>query len=150
MPAIVVERVFPQSAHTVWEELRHIGRHVLWMTDAEEIIFHSAQVEGVGTTFDCLTKIGPLTTRDVMTITRWDHGVAMGVTHRGLFTGRGEFTLTSLPEGTRLTWREDLRFPWWAGRAVGAAVARPIFRALWKKNLASLGRLLVEPHDTTT
>ena len=42
---------------------------------------------GVGTRFECDTKIGPITLTDVMEITEWKPGKAMGVRHTGLITG---------------------------------------------------------------
>jgi len=144
MSSIEIDVVIHHRVPVVWEELRHIERHVNWMSDAQRIDFHTDQREGVGTAFDCFTKVGPFTTTDVMTITHWQDGAIMGVTHRGLFTGRGEFVLADMGDTTRLTWREDLRFPWWAGAAVGAALARPVLRVIWRKNLANLARVLDE------
>ena len=129
----------------VWEELRHIDRHVRWMSDAQRMDFHSLQREGVGTTFDCWTKVGPFTTKDVMSVTRWDDEVAMGVTHHGLFTGRGEFLLVDEDGATRMTWYEDLIFPWWCAGSLGAFAARPILRMIWRKNLSNLAHLLTTP-----
>ena len=142
MPDITIGVTVPHSASDVWAELRHIDRHVQWMSDAQSITFHDDQREGVGTSFDCRTKIGPLVTTDVMTITRWDDNVAMGVTHRGIFTGRGEFVLSGDGSDTRITWHESLEFPWWCGGVVGAVLARPILRAVWRKNLIRLAALL--------
>ena len=142
MSAIEIETVLPNSPRQVWEELRHIERHVNWMGDAQRIDFHSEQREGVGTAFDCLTKIGPFTTTDVMTVTEWRAEAAIGVVHRGLFSGRGEFTLVPVVDGTRLTWREDLRFPWWFAGPVGAWFARPVLRLVWRKNLSNFARTL--------
>ena len=142
MTSIDIDILIACNVHDTWDELRHIERHVTWMSDAQRIDFHSDQREGVGTSFDCRTKIGPFTTTDVMTITRWHDEVEIGVTHRGLFTGEGDFTLTAVGDATRLTWREDLRFPWWAGGFVGATMARPVLRAIWRKNLANLARII--------
>jgi len=137
VPAIVVTIFLSHSPPTVWEELRHIDRHVRWMADAQRIDFHSEQREGVGTTFDCHTTIGPFTTTDVMTVTRWQDEVAMGVIHRGLVTGRGEFTLSRDGTGTLLTWSEHLHFPWWCAGPVGAWLARPVLRLIWRRNLSN-------------
>jgi hypothetical protein len=66
----------------------------------------------------------------------------MGITHVGLVTGTGRFTLrrSARGGGTRFTWSEQLRFPWWMGGPVGAAVAAPVLRRMWRKNLANLKR----------
>jgi hypothetical protein len=72
-----------------------------------------------------------------MAITEWDAGRAMGVRHDGLVAGSGRFTLRARRGGrTRLTWDERLRFPWWMGGPVGALVASPVLRAIWRGNLA--------------
>lgn len=144
MATITVRARYPVAPHVVWEELRHVGRHVEWMTDAVSIEFVGAQREGVGTSFRCRTKVGPLVTTDLMTITEWVEGAVMGVEHRGLITGSGTFTLQRERGGTVITWRERLTFPWWALGALGAAVAKPVLGHLWTRNLRALGRLLGE------
>ena len=53
----------------VWQVIEPIERHVDWMTDAESITFTSAARRGVGTRFDCLTKVGPFRTTDRMRVT---------------------------------------------------------------------------------
>jgi hypothetical protein len=106
--SITVERELTQSPSVVWEELRHIERHVNWMMDATTIDFDSAQREGVGTSFRCTTKVGPITLLDAMTITTWVEKTVMGVEHRGVIGGRGIFTLSPRGTGTLLAWRENL------------------------------------------
>ncbi len=142
MSSVTVDVVIHRPRHEVWAEIRHIDRHVLWMSDARRIDFHTDQREGVGTSFDCLTAIGPLRTRDVMTITRWEDDRTIGVTHSGIFTGHGEFRLRSVGDATRMTWHEELSFPWWLAGPVGARVARPLMRGVWRRNLRNLARLL--------
>jgi hypothetical protein len=145
MTSINVDVFIDRPRRDVWEELRHIDRPVRWMSDARGIDFHSSQREGVGTTFDCLTRVGPFTTKDVMSVTRWDDEAAMGVTHHGLFTGRGEFLLVDEDGATRMTWHEDLVFPRWCAGSLGAFAARPILRRIWRKNLSNLAHLLRTP-----
>lgn len=130
------------SPSKVWEELRHIERHVNWMQDAVSIEFQSDQREGVGTKFECLTKIGPFQTRDLMSITSWEENHLMGVTHEGLVTGSGSFTLSIDGEGSEIMWRETLRFPWWGLGSFGAYCAKPVFILIWKKNLTNLKRIV--------
>lgn len=142
MTSISIDVLIARPRHDVWEELRHIDRHVRWMSDALSIDFQTLQREGVGTTFDCVTKVGPLRTKDVMSVTRWDDEAVIGVTHHGLFTGHGEFLLTDEDGATRMTWHEDLIFPWWSAGPIGALLARPILRMIWRKNLSNLAHLL--------
>ena len=113
------------------------------MTDAVAITFVGDQREGVGTPFRCTTKVGPFVTEDLMTITRWREASVMGVTHRGLITGHGTFTLEQRSDGTEITWRERLIFPWWMLGPLGTSLAKLVLRRLWTRNLQSLGELLV-------
>lgn len=123
----------------VWEDLRHIRRHVEWMADAEAIRFQSVEHEGVGTRFETDTKVGPLRLTDVMIVTEWEPGVVMGIRHTGVVTGQGRFTLDALPGNqTRLTWREQLHFPPWMGGSLGGLVGRPVLAKIWKHNLDNL------------
>lgn len=139
MSEIRVETELAAGIEEVWEDIRDIASHVEWMHDAETIVFTSTQQQGVGTTFDCLTRVGPIRLTDRMEITEWVDGVAIGVRHVGLVTGEGRFTLT--PTGhnaTRFVWAETLHFPWWLGGPIGAWLGRPILRWIWRRNLQLL------------
>jgi len=111
------------------------------MADAEAIRFHSGQDEGVGTSFETDTKVGPLRLTDVMVVTEWEPGAVMGIRHTGVVTGRGRFTLEALAgDQTRLTWREELHFPPWMGGSLGGLVGRPVLTRIWQHNLDNLRR----------
>ncbi len=142
---IEVARTVPASPARVWAALERIDEHVRWMADAREIRFTSERQRGVGTTFTCLTKVGPLSTLDRMRVTEWEEGRAMGVTHEGLVTGVGRFTLTEVPGGTRLAWSEELHLPWWFAGRLGEVVARPLLRRLWAGNLSRLANIVTGP-----
>ncbi len=133
----------PRTA--VWAELRQLDRHVLWMKDAESIAFHSDQREGEGTTFTCKTKIGPFRTNDVMTITSWIEEREMTVHHKGLITGAGRFVVRG-DHGRHcvIRWEERLSFPWYLGGNLTGTFAKPIFKAIWRRNLDRLGELVVQ------
>lgn len=127
----------------VWEEVRHIDRHVRWMADAESIAFTSPSRSGVGTTFDCLTKVGPVRLTDRMEITEWREGRTIGVRHVGVVTGTGRFTLEPFGrDRTRFTWSEHLRYPWWLGGPVGGVVGDRIMGLVWRRNLGRLKDLV--------
>jgi hypothetical protein len=130
------------SPREVWRHLRDIASHVEWMADAEEIRFTSRRRRGVGTTFECVTRVGPVRLVDVMEVTEWDEGRAMGVRHSGVVTGTGRFTLRPrrLRPGTRFTWEERLRFPWWLGGPVGSLAGGPVLRLVWRRNLRRFRR----------
>lgn len=137
---IRVSTVVPAPPAAVWEDLRHIGRHVEWMGDADSIRFLTDATEGVGVLFECVTRLGPVRLIDRMEVTAWRHAQTMGIRHRGVVTGVGEFRLAPRPAAggevhTQFEWSEWLKFPWWMGGPVGAVAARPVLRAVWKRSL---------------
>lgn len=130
------------SRDEVWDAVRDIGSHTRWMQDAVAIRFTSPGHEGVGTTFDCDSKLGPLRLTDRMEVTEWSPGRAMTIRHVGAVTGTGRFALKRRRSATLFVWKEQLRFPWWMGGPAGATVAKPFFRHVWKDNLRNLKRLV--------
>jgi hypothetical protein len=127
------------SPADTWRVVEPIENHVDWMADAESIHFTGPSTRGIGTTFDCVTKVGPLRLTDKMTVTEWEPARMMGIEHRGIVTGRGRFTLRRRRHGrTQFTWAERLIFPWWMGGPVGALAAKPVLRAIWRRNLRRL------------
>lgn len=141
---VVVSVEIPLPRPAVWRELARLDRHVEWMADARSIEFLGPRRAGTGTRFEVETRLGPLRTRDLMEVTAWEPLERIAVSHHGLFTGRGEFTLADAAPGvTRVVWREDLRFPWWFGGPIGSWCAGPVFRWVWRGNLRRLRDLLV-------
>jgi carbon monoxide dehydrogenase subunit G len=137
------EVVVAAPRDVTWNALADIASHVEWMADAESITFVTDQRRGVGTAFECLTKVGPLTTRDKMTVTEWDEGSRLGVAHSGIVTGTGVFELREAgTNATQLSWTEALRFPIFLGGAVGAFVAKPVLRRIWRGNLERFAHLV--------
>ena len=125
----------------VWRHLRDIPSHVEWMADAEAIRFVTERREGVGTVFLCDTKVGPIRLVDRMEITEWREGRVLGVRHAGVVTGEGRFSVRRRGRRrTRFTWEESLRFPWWLGGPLGAAVGSRVLRRIWKRNLVRFRR----------
>lgn len=122
----------------VWSCVEDIATHVDWMQDAAAIRFTSAHNSGLGTTFECDTKVGPITITDVMEITEWVPNEIMGVRHSGYVTGTGRFTLEPVGQSTRFVWRETLAFPWFLGGKIGSFVGKPVLLAIWRGNLKRL------------
>jgi hypothetical protein len=142
VPRIKVSTTIPAPPSVVWDDVADLGSHVEWMADAEAIRFTSVTRRGVGTTFDCDTRVGPFRLVDRMEVTEWDEGRAIGVRHVGLVTGSGRFTLRRRGRRrTRFTWEEELAIPWWLGGPV-AAVA---LRLVWLRNLRRLRARYVAP-----
>ena len=142
MATIQISTQINASPQFLWEEMRHIDRHVNWMLDAVSITFLSTTTEGMGTKFTCLTKVGPFKTTDVMTITQWEDARTMGVEHVGLVKGTGSFQIAPSREGSTITWKESLTFPWWMLGSFGSLFASPILRLIWKKNLKNLKEIV--------
>lgn len=143
MPRIRVQTTVDAPPRAVWRRLADITDHVSWMADAASIRFRGEQRSGVGTTFECETRVGPLRTLDVMEVTEWRERRSMGVRHSGLVTGAGRFVLRRRGRRrTRLVWDETLRFPWWLGGALGGLVGGPVLRLIWKGNLRRFAALV--------
>jgi carbon monoxide dehydrogenase subunit G len=139
VPKIRVTTMLDAAPDRVWADLADIGSHVEWMADASAIRIVGDQTSGVGTTFECATKIGPFRLTDVMEITEWVPGKVMGVRHTGVVTGTGRFRLRKARHGrTQLQWSEKLAFPAWMGGPVGAFAAKPVLRWVWRRNLTRL------------
>lgn len=138
MPRITVSIAIDATPQQVWDDVARLATHVEWMADAESIEFLDDRTAGVGTRMRVRTRVGPLRTDDVMAFTRWEEPRLMAVDHQGVFSGSGRFTLTPENGGTRFTWSEEIRFPWWLGGPAGAWCARPILAAIWRRNLRRL------------
>lgn len=138
MTLVRVVQHIDATPERVWRELSDLASHVEWMQDAVAIRFTSDQRQGVGTTFDCETKIGPLKTTDKIEITNWVDEKEMTVRHSGVVTGTGIFHLDAHDEKVDVIWEERLNFPIYFGSKIGEAVAKPIFRKIWSENLRNL------------
>jgi hypothetical protein len=138
---ISIERRLRVPSRVAWEELADIEHHVDWMADAVHIDFASDRHRGLGTSFTCLTRIGPIRTRDVMEIVSWIEGSSIGVRHTGIVTGDGEFALHPIDDSScRVSWNEMLHLPLLLGVAVAEKFARPILCRIWRRNLARFER----------
>lgn len=138
MTRVRARRRIAADVESVWDALADIESHVEWMADARAIRFTSATTEGVGTSFECDTKVGPFALTDHMEITEWVPERVLAVRHRGVVTGEGRFTLRPQRRGTELGWDETLQFPWWIP-SVPAALA---LRLIWRGNLRRFERTL--------
>jgi uncharacterized protein YndB with AHSA1/START domain len=147
VPRIKIEIRIRAPLQLVWEMVADIRTHTEWMVDAESITVTSDCSSGVGTTFDCVTKIGPFRTIDHMEITEWIEERVMGVAHRGLVSGSGRFTLQEAgPSDTNFSWEETLTFPWWIGGRLTSIGSTPVLKAIWRGNLRRLSRLVEDRH----
>lgn len=145
MARIVVSRFLPCPPGEAWEALSNIESHVDWMEDAVSLEFRSKQRFGTGTTMDVETRVGPFRTIDRMEVTDWVEGESIEVEHVGLVTGRGVLSVAPEGPGTRISWDEELSFPWWLGGGLTAWAARPVLSRIWRRNLENFERTLSSP-----
>ena len=135
MAGITVSVDIDAPVATVWRDVADLASHTEWMADAETIEYLDEHREGVGTVMRVMTRVGPLRTADIIEVTEWNPPSSIGVIHRGAIGGTGTFTLTSSGAGTSFTWTETLSFPWWLGGLLAELLARPVLRAIWRRNL---------------
>ncbi len=128
----------PAPLESVWQEAADLASHAEWMADAESIEFLTDRRSGTGTQMRVATRVGPLRTQDVMTVTDWQDHKSIGVRHEGVVTGEGKFELARIAGGTRFTWSEELRFPLRLGGALTAFFAKPVLAWIWARNLRGL------------
>ena len=143
MARIRVRTRIHASPREVWRAIEDVTSHVTWMDDAVAIRLLAGPRAGVGTRFECDTRVGPFRLLDRMEVTEWKEGRVMGIRHVGVVTGTGRFDLRrARGRATRFTWTEDLHFPWWLGGPLAALVGRPVLRRVWRRNLSNLRRQL--------
>lgn len=143
MTRIEVTRDIPIRQDVVWDALADLESHASWMKDAHSIEFKGESQKGVGTVMQVETRVGPLRTRDILEVTGWNEGESIDVEHRGLVTGMGTLGVSLANGGTRVTWVEELRFPWWLGGPITAFLAKPVLAAIWRGNLERLEENLI-------
>jgi len=130
----------------VWNAISNIQTHVNWMADASKIRITSEQTQGVGTTFDCDTKVGPLRTTDKMQVTEWVPNQILSISHKGLVEGKGSFILEKPSEcRTLFVWEENLDFPIFLGGKITEFIAKPVLKKIWRGNLYKLKQLVEKP-----
>jgi hypothetical protein len=143
MRTVTVSIDVPRPIKSVWSEVARLERHADWMVDVEHMEFIGERRSGVGTVMRVRTRVGPIVTVDDITVDEWVEPRLIAVSHGGRVTGTGSFVLEEIESGTRLTWNEELRFPWYLGGGIAALVSRPILRRIWKRNLERFAGLLV-------
>ena len=139
MGRIRVGVTIDEPPRRVWAAVNDVASHVDWMAEAEAIRLVRGRRNRVGAVYECDTRVGPLRTVDVMEITEWRAGKAIGVRHVGVVSGSGRFTLRRRGRRrTRFTWEERLTFPWALGGPLGALVGGRVLASVWRRNLRRL------------
>ncbi len=140
---IQISTIINKPLKDVWNEVKVMERHVNWMQDAENIEFLSENTSGLNTKMKVLTKVGPISLNDIITVNQWSEFDTIGVVHEGIVTGEGAFYLTSINENsTKFEWIETLKFPIYLGGSIGEFFGSFILKRIWKKNLYNLKRIV--------
>ena len=69
---IEVSTIIYKPIEVVWDEVKIMKNHVNWMQDAAKIDFLSENEAGIDTKMKVLTKVGPFTLNDIITVTTWE------------------------------------------------------------------------------
>ena len=111
---IKVSTIIDRPLNEVWDEVKIMENHVNWMQDAAKIDFLSENKFGMDTKMKVLTKVGPFSLNDIITVTSWDEMKSIGVVHEGIVTGEGAFYLSKNTEdSTKFDWIEVLKAPFY-------------------------------------
>ena len=140
---IEVSTIIYKPIEVVWDEVKIMKNHVNWMQDAAKIDFISENKSGMDTKMKVLTKVGPLSLNDIITVTSWDEMKSIGVVHEGIVTGEGAFYLSKNTENsTRFDWIETLKAPLYLGGPIAELFGGIVLKAIWKKNLNNLRKII--------
>ena len=140
---IGVSILINQPLDAGWTEVRVMADHVRWMEDAGKIDILSENNSGLDTKMNVLTKVGPITLTDIITVTEWKEKESIGVVHEGIVTGEGVFYLSEIDDNkTKFQWVETLKFPFYLGGPIGEIFGGVILKYIWKKNLKNLKEII--------
>ncbi len=141
MATVRVSRVLDAPPARVWPFVADIEGHAGWQVDVEAIRFTSRRHRGVGATYECATRLGPVRMTIPMEVVGWREGKSVSVRYEGSLSGGGTITVERLRRRrTKVTWAAHIRLPWWMGGPVGALAAAQVLRVVWKANLTALAR----------
>ena len=143
-PPVVLEMAVQLGAapEVVWGRLVDWEHLDQWMHEASDFQVTSPNREGVGVRAEATIRIAGITTRDAITVTRWEPPEWLEIRHEGWVKGHGLMHCRPAPDGTYLWWRESLLPPLgWAGW-LGLKVMQPVMRRVFQRDLGLLKALL--------
>ena len=140
---IRVSTIINKHLEVVWDEVKIMKNHVNWMQDAAKIDFLSLNESGIDTKMKVLTKVGPFSLNDIITVTKWEEMNSIGVVHEGIVTGEGAFYLSENDDNsTKFEWIEELKAPYYLGGPIAEFFGGFVLKFIWKKNLMNLKNIL--------
>ena len=140
---IKVSTIINKPLEVVWDEVKIMKNHVNWMQDAAKIDFLSLNESGIDTKMKVLTKVGPFSLNDIITVTKWEEMNSIVVVHEGIVTGEGAFYLSENDDNsTKFEWIEELKAPYYLGGPIAEFFGGFVLKFIWKKNLMNLKNIL--------
>jgi hypothetical protein len=135
-------QTLPCKPEIAWELITDWEHQDDWMLEASDFVITSDEREGVGVEGEATVKIAGFTTRDKVTVVRWDPYRHLGIEHHGWVSGRGDMSLTPLGDDrTHLYWREELEPPLGLLGSIGVVAFKPLMLRTFKKDLRVLASL---------
>ena len=129
---IEVSTIIYKPIEVVWDEVKIMKNHVNWMQDAAKIDFLSENEAGIDTKMKVLTKVGPFTLNDIITVTTWEEMNSIGVVHDGIVTGEGAFYLSKNDDNsTKFQWIEDLISAYFLGGPIADFLGGFVLKIMW-------------------
>lgn len=133
-----------QPPSTVWPHLVAWEALPRWMEEMREVRLLGPRREGVGVEAEAVVRIGGITTRDRIRVTRWEPPAVLELSHLGWVKGTGYMELSPTDEGSRLFWREELDPPWGPLGRLGMLLYRPLMRRVFQRDLRRLREVAEE------
>ena len=129
----------PCGAEEAWRILTDWERQADWMRDADAVVVTSTARTGPGVTLEVRTRLFQIPAfTETIEVTAWDPPATLTIQHGPPIRGRGEWSLTPIPDGTRFTWTEvvELAVPM-LGWLLSACYA-PVLGVLLRRSLLGL------------
>jgi uncharacterized protein YndB with AHSA1/START domain len=133
-----------RPAEAVWPHLVDWEALPRWMREMRSVRVIGPQREGVGVEAVAAVRIGGITTRDPIRVTRWEPPSILEIAHLGWVRGSGYMELSPTEAGTRLFWRETLVPPLGLAGRLGLLLYRPLLARTFRRDLAILRSLIEE------
>jgi uncharacterized membrane protein len=129
----------------VWPFLVDWERLPLWMEEMGDVRVLTDHRQGVGVEAETTVRIGGLSSRDRIRVTRWEPPAVLEIAHLGWVRGTGTMELSTTEAGSRLFWRESLVPPWGVLGAMGIRLYAPLLRRVFRRDLDRLRDLVDRP-----
>jgi hypothetical protein len=131
------------SPEEVWEVVTRWEEQPRWMVDAGRVEVSGGRRAGLGTRVAATTLVlGLPVLREVLEVTEWVPASRLGLAHRSLVRGHGEWRLRRTERGTRFLWREELSLPVPVMGELVLRIYRPLMALLMRRSLSNLARVV--------